>query len=116
MKRSLILSVLSISLCSCGTSMQNNPAAIQIGASVGGVVGSILGENANGYHGWVVGNMLGTVAGAAIGDAVANAESKSQIRNREENNSYSYNQQPTDGDKLINPSENSQTFPVDIEN
>lgn len=71
MKKLLILG-LCVSLAGCGTTgMQGNPAAIMVGAQVGGMVGSIIGGSNDNYAGWAIGNILGTVAGAAVGNAVS---------------------------------------------
>jgi predicted small secreted protein len=79
MKKLFIIVLCCLSLSSCGTTgMQGNPAAIQIGASVGGALGSIIGGSSDDYGGWVIGNMVGTIAGAAIGNAVSTPQNRQQ--------------------------------------
>lgn len=71
MKKLALLIIGCVSLTSCGTYMQGNPAAISIGASVGGSLGSIIGGSSDDYRGYAIGNIIGTIAGAAVGAAVS---------------------------------------------
>lgn len=71
MKKLALLVISCVSLASCGTYMQGNPAAISIGASVGGSLGSIIGGTSDNYRGYAIGNIIGTIAGAAVGAAVS---------------------------------------------
>jgi hypothetical protein len=90
MKKVLVL-MCCVSLYSCGTiDVQGNPAAIQMGAVVGGAVGSVIGGNSDHYNGWALGNLIGTVAGAAIGNALTTPHNTQQSGNNKEYNNDTY--------------------------
>lgn len=71
MKKMILILAIAAGLSGCSSQgMQGNPAAIMVGAQVGGLAGSIIGDGMDGYRGSMFGSLIGTVSGAVIANAV----------------------------------------------
>lgn len=71
MKKTIVMLATAAGLSGCATQQgrQGDPAAVMVGAQVGGMAGAIIGEGLDGYGGSLFGSLIGTVSGALLANA-----------------------------------------------